>query len=287
MEKKHASKTSKREEHKQTLQHSFPPSSHSCCKPLPEQLWFILCLSSLLFSVFSSSYSFLLWCSCFSWLECDELDDSSQHCLLAENSNRLCTCDGEKKKRKRGENRVAVEERVRGVQGRERVCLRTSVPTICCLQSLVTQCLGLDGLTVAAPVLPDCSFFNGDTQQWETEGCVRTEVNLTHVQCDCTHFTLFGITAPKHNKIVPSAILELTPANVAASPTGLVTVMLVLCIFALMFAGAKWRDRQEIMKYDQLRVSKREKWKVFAAKNKRASFFKQVKRDGEEGLSFV
>lgn len=128
-----------------------------------------------------------------------------------------------------------------------------------------------------APVLPTCSYFNDETLQWDTAGCSVAEFNSTHVRCNCTHFTLFAVLAPKHNKVVPSEILDLTPANIAAHPTGLVTVMIILCLFAVMFMAAVLVDRAEAAKYEELRLSKQEKWKSFAAENRKATLLKQVR----------
>lgn len=131
---------------------------------------------------------------------------------------------------------------------------------------------------VVAPVLPTCSYLNYNTSTWETQGCFVASFNSTHVQCNCTHFTLFAVLAPKFNQLVPSAVMELTPENVAASPTGLVTVVVLLCIFAVVFAVAYWRDRAEDAQYQQLRLSKHEKWKKFADENKKTTLSKQVAR---------
>lgn len=70
--------------------------------------------------------------------------------------------------------------------------------------SAVTQCVGTG--FVVGEVLPACSFFNDVTRDWETTGCYVAEANATHVMCNCTHFTLFAVLAPKHNKIVPSVL---------------------------------------------------------------------------------
>lgn len=127
-----------------------------------------------------------------------------------------------------------------------------------------------------APVLPSCSYFNNATNEWDTAGCSVGSANATHVQCNCTHFTLFAVLAPKHNVVVPSAILSLTPDNITANPTGLVAVMVMLGIFALIFMAAAWVDRTEAAQYEQLRLAKHEKWKGYAAEHRKTTLLKQV-----------
>lgn len=139
----------------------------------------------------------------------------------------------------------------------------------------VTQCMGEQ--FIVAPILPDCGYLNVSTGEWQRDGCERASFNATHVQCNCTHFTLFAVISPKHNAVVPTGVLDLTPTNIAASPTGLITVMIILCLFAMVFVVAGLRDRAEAAEYEQLRLSKHEKWKNFAAENRKTTFLKQLK----------
>lgn len=130
---------------------------------------------------------------------------------------------------------------------------------------------------VNSPMLPQCGYRNVTTNTWETNGCKISTINSTWMKCECTHLTDFAVLAPKSNRIVPTDTLDLTPENVAANYTGLVAVMVILGIFAVLFALAWRRDRVEAAN-EKLKLEKHEKWSSFVAEKKKATLVKQVLR---------
>lgn len=134
----------------------------------------------------------------------------------------------------------------------------------------VSQCLGTG--FVVEPVLPTCSYLGDDSTTWETDGCSVARFNATHVQCQCTHFTHFAVTAPKNNQLVPEVFLQLTPSNLDANPTGLVTVFVILAIFGVMFVIAGLTDRKEAAQYEQLKSANARSGRILRQKMPRRRF---------------
>lgn len=126
---------------------------------------------------------------------------------------------------------------------------------------------------------PKCGYLNVSTDTWKTNGCSTYPINDVTIECRCTHFTDFAVILPKFNDVVPTEILLLSPDNVEKKPTGVIAILIILCLFTVIFALAKRRDWKEANRYIELRDAKQQKWASFSAEKQKRSLWKQIKID--------
>lgn len=140
--------------------------------------------------------------------------------------------------------------------------------------------LNMDELTFCLEqVKPLCASRDPATLFFVTTGCSRTRLNLTTITCACNHLTDFAAILPAYNHVPLIAVRELTVENINKYPAGITSVLIVLAVFAVVFAVAFYRDRKEARMAD-LRAVKQAKWGQSLA-NKvvghRLTFWKELK----------
>lgn len=108
-------------------------------------------------------------------------------------------------------------------------------------------------------VVPACHWFDPVDFTWKTSGC-NTSLSTTQVECTCTHLTDFAAVFPRTNPIPLNQILYLSDTNIAAYPDGVLTVGVVLAVFAIVMLAALYRDKREKKREAELKSEKFAKW---------------------------
>lgn len=109
-------------------------------------------------------------------------------------------------------------------------------------------------------VVPACNWFDTISRQWTTSGCM-SNLTRTEVQCSCTHLTDFAAVFPLGNQVPLPKLLDLDMDNITRYPDGLMTVGVVLAMFAVVVMFSIQRDIQAQKHEEELRMRKIEKWK--------------------------